>query len=135
MAVFWFRHVLLLIRCKSFLLLTLVYAGVGSGYSVWKLVRCMVSNVLVFASVIVALLILWFFLLRGWICCVCPVLQLCYDGFLTYVYWQLYLQHSGDKQTKNCLFQFLILFLSFFKEIRYRNSKIQPSLCQKSRKL
>ena len=45
----------------------LVYAGAGSGYSVWMLVRCMVSNVLVFASVIVTLLILWFFLLRGWI--------------------------------------------------------------------
>ena len=52
----------------------LVYAGVGSGYSVWMLVRCMVSNVLVFASVIVTLnsavlLVAW----QG--CCVCPVLQ------------------------------------------------------------
>jgi len=67
---FWFRHVLLLIWCKSFLLLTPVYAGVGSGYSVWMLVRCMVSNVLVFASVIVTLdsavlLVAW----QG--CCVC----------------------------------------------------------------
>jgi len=51
----------------------LVYAGVGSGYSVWMLFRC-ISNVLVFASVIVALnsavlLVAW----QG--CCVCPVLQ------------------------------------------------------------
>ena len=52
----------------------LVYAGIGSGYSVWTLFRCMVSNVLVFASVIVTLdsavlLVAW----QG--CCVCPVLQ------------------------------------------------------------
>ena len=52
----------------------LVYAGVGSGYSVWMLFRCMVSNVLVFVSVIAALnsavlLVAW----QG--CCVCLVLQ------------------------------------------------------------
>ena len=83
---FWFRHVLLLIWCKSFLLLTPVYAGVGSGYSVWMLVRCMVSNVLVFASVIVTLdsavlLVAW----QG--CCVCPVLQRGGE----WVVWQLLL--------------------------------------------
>ena len=69
------------VRCVSMLTFhcsirvsVLVYAGVGSGYSVWMLFRCMVSNVLVFASVIVALNsavlpVAW----QG--CCVCPVLQ------------------------------------------------------------
>ena len=48
----------------------LVYAGVGSGYSVWMLVRCMVSNVLAFASVIVTLNSA--VLLVAWMdCCVC----------------------------------------------------------------
>jgi hypothetical protein len=52
----------------------LVYAGVGSGYSVWMLVQCMISNVLVFASVIVTLNSA--VLLVAWQdCCVCPVLQ------------------------------------------------------------
>ena len=53
----------------------LVYAGVGSGYSVRMLFRCMVSNVLVFPSVIVTLNSA--VLLVAWMdCCVCPVLQL-----------------------------------------------------------
>ena len=72
---FWFRHVLLRIRCKRFLLLTLVYAGVGSGYSVWMLVRCMVSNVLVFASVIVTLISAVLLVCVDGLLCVCPVLQ------------------------------------------------------------
>ena len=70
------------VRCVSVLTFhcstrvsVLVYAGVGSGYSVWMLVRCMVSNVLVFASVIVTLISAVLLVCVDGLLCVCPVLQ------------------------------------------------------------
>ena len=48
-----------------------VYDGVGSSYSVWLFAQRMVPIVsVIFASVIVTLLVLWFFLLHSWFCCV-----------------------------------------------------------------
>ena len=75
----------------------LVYAGVGSGYSVWMLVRCMVSYVLVFASTFNSAvhLVAW----QG--CCVCPVLHEYCSGKSIYTHnGQIQISYLGNSSPK-----------------------------------